>query len=407
MRLQGTGRRLRYNPPRMAISSRPRRTRLIRLILLGFSFASSLLVAELAVRLVRPQAVMTVSPGLYQPDDPRRYRIAPGFQGRITNQAEFDTEVVTNQAGLRGPEVGPKPADSLRILAIGDSFTFGVGARQEETWPARLERRMSNVQVLNAGAPGFGVPDEVAWFESHGVGLQPDAVVVAVFLANDLQDASPDQPKVAVVDGSLVVPGETGGLRRWLYYHSHLFRLLKSSVLEGRVRSLLGLREPWAKRELRAELSLYAPALPEELRKGAEATEAAVARLAARGVPAVAVLIPSLPQVDPRRWTALLDQFSLDPAGHDPRRPNRLFRQIFERHGIPVLDLSDTFAAAVRQGQRIYYPIDQHLTPAGYDLMARTIGEFLPGALEEPETGSMHSADGSILPPPRDKPRGR
>jgi lysophospholipase L1-like esterase len=373
------------------------RTRLVRLIFLGISFFFSLLVAELAIRIVRPQAVMTVTPGLYQPDPPRRYRIAPGFQGRITNQAEFDTAVATNREGLRGPEVGPKPAGSLRILAIGDSFTFGVGARQDETWPARLEKRMPNVQVLNAGAPGFGVPDEVAWFEAHGAGLQPDLVVVAVFLANDLQDASPDQPKVAVVDGSLVVPGETGGLRRWLYYHSHLFRLLKSSVLEGRVRSLLGLKEPWATRELRAEFSLYGPELPEEIRKGAEATEAAVGRLASRGIPVAAVLIPSLPQVDARRWTALLDRFGLDPASHDPRRPNRLFRAIFERHGVPVLDLTDTFESAVRQGQRIYYPIDQHLTPAGYDLMARTIGDFLPGALRlSPEMGSMSSADGSI-----------
>jgi lysophospholipase L1-like esterase len=358
------------------------RTRLVRLLFLCFSFAFSLWIAEIAVRLVRPQAVMTVTPGLYQPDGPRRYRIAPGFRGRITNQAEFDTEVVTDSQGLRGPEVGPKPAGGLRILAIGDSFTFGVGARQDETWPARLERRMPNVQVLNAGAPGFGVPDEVAWFEAHGAGLQPDAVVVAVFLANDLQDASPDQPKVAVVDGALVVPGETGGLRRWLYYHSHLFRLLKSSVLEGRVRSLLGLKEPWATRELRGEFSLYTPELPGELRKGAEATDAAVGRLASRGIPVAAVLIPSLPQVDPRRWTAVLSQLGLDPSGHDPRRPNRLFREIFERHGVPVLDLTDTFEAAIRQGQRIYYPIDQHLNPAGYDLMARTIGEFLPGALK-------------------------
>lgn len=378
------------------------RTRLVRLIFLGVSFAFSLFVAELAIRVVRPQAVMTVTPGLYQPDAPRRYRIAPGFRGRISNQAEFDTEVATNREGLRGPEVGPKPVGSIRVLAIGDSFTFGVGAQQEETWPARLERRMPDVQVLNAGAPGFGVPDEVAWFEAHGVDLQPDAVVVAVFLANDLQDASPDQPKVAVVDGSLVVPGETGGLRRWLYYRSHLFRLLKSSVLEGRVRSILGLKEPWATRELRAEFSLYTPTLPEEMRKGAEATEAAVARLTSRDVPVVAVLIPSLPQVDPRRWTAVLSQLGLDPASHDPRRPNRLFREIFERHGVPVLDLTETFEAAVRQGERIYYPIDQHLTPAGYDLMARTIGDFLPGVLRRsPETGSMHSADGSIRPDPR------
>jgi lysophospholipase L1-like esterase len=392
--------------------------RISRLVLLAFSLAFSLLIAELAVRLVRPQAVMTVSPGLYEPDPPRRYRIAPGFHGRISNQAEFDTEVATNREGLRGPEIGPK--SGLRILAIGDSFTFGVGAQQDETWPARLEQILG-AQVLNAGAPGYGVPDAVAWYERYGVRLDPDLVIVAVFLANDLQDASPDQPKVAVVDGALVVPGETGGPRRWLYYHSHLFRLLKRSVLEGRVRTMLGLKEPWATRELRAEFSLYGPALPGELRRGAEATESAVARLASHRVRTVAVLIPSLPQVDPQRWKAVLAQLGLDPAGHDPRRPNLLFREIFERHGVPVLDLTDTFEQAVKDGQRIYYPVDQHLTPAGYELMARTIAERLPdlkrtvlppetgpAGVTAPVTGSIHSAvrepsqaDRSTRPRPR------
>jgi lysophospholipase L1-like esterase len=340
-----------------------------RLLLLSFSLLASLLFAELAVRLVRPRAVMTVSRGLYQPDPPRRYRVAPGFRGTIANEVEFDTPVSTNSLGLRGPEVGPKRG--LRILALGDSFTFGVGAGQKETWPARLAEILG-AEVLNAGAPGFGVPDAVAWYERYGAELDPDVVVLAVFLANDLQDASPDQPKVAVVDGQLVVPGETGGLRRWLYYHSHLFRLFKSSVLEGGLRTRLGLREPWAVRELRSELSMYSPTLAPELQRGAEITEQAVRRLEGKKV--LAVLIPSLPQVDPAKWQAVLAQLGLDPAQHDPLRPNRLFRGIFERHGIPVLDLTETFRKA---GRRIYYPIDQHLTPEGYELIARSVAEAL------------------------------
>ncbi len=372
----------------------PARKRLVRLILLGFSLLFSLLIAELAVRLVRPQAVMTVSRGLYQPDPPRRYRIAPGFRGTISNQIEFNTEVSTNSFGLRGPEIGPKRG--RRVLALGDSFTFGVGARQEEAWPARLAEILG-AEVLNAGAPGFGVPDAVAWYERYGAQLDPDVVVLAVFLANDLQDASPGQPKVAVVDGALVVPGETGGLRRWLYYHSHLFRLVKSSVLEGGLRTMLGLREPWAVRELRSEFAMYSPNLPEELQRGAEATEQAVARLAGKRV--LAVLVPSLPQVDPAKWQAVLAQLGLDPAQHDPLRPNRLFRGIFERHGVPVLDLTGTFRKAVGESKRIYYPVDQHLTPAGYEVMARAVGRALtpvpsPGPPSTPAPG-----EGRPLPP--------
>src|SRR4029079_7866623 len=133
-----------------------------RLLLLAVSAGFGLLVAELAVRLIRPQAVMVVSRGLYEPDPPRRYRLHPGLRGTMTNRVEFDDPISVNQMGLRGPEIGPKPPGTLRVLALGDSFTFGVGARVGETYPAQLEKALRargvRTEVLNAGVPGFGVP---------------------------------------------------------------------------------------------------------------------------------------------------------------------------------------------------------------------------------------------------------
>jgi lysophospholipase L1-like esterase len=364
----------------------PIRRLLARLLLLGGSVAVGLLAAELAVRLVRPQPVMLVSQGLYAPDPPRRYHLQPGFRGTVTNRVEFDTRFAINREGLRGPEIGPKAPGTLRVLALGDSFTFGVGAQEEETYPARLQQilrtRRIRAEVLNAGAPGFGVPDEVAWFERWGRPLQPDVVVLAVFVANDLQDAAPGGPKAMAVDGALMVQGEKkSSLSRWLYYHSHLYVLLKTSALGGMVRRLLGSPEPLETRELRAELDLYAKdRLPELLQQGAAATEQAVAELVRSkdGARVLAVIIPSLLQVDPVRWRASLARFGLDPARYDRNRPNALFRGIFERHGIPVLDLTEPFAEAIQKGERIYYPIDQHLTPAGYRLMAEQVAGRTP-----------------------------
>jgi lysophospholipase L1-like esterase len=369
-----------------------RRRRLLpRLVLLATSLALSLLLAEGALRLARPQEVMTVSRGLYEPDPPRRYRLHPGHRGRISNHVEFDHPVVVNRFGLRGGDATAAPASEpagatagvRRILALGDSFTFGVGAAEDETYPARLQAHLRAAGlpsvVWNAGTPGFGVPDAVWWYQRWAAEppLAPDLVVVAAFLANDLRDAAPSSP-VRVVDGELVVEGErSGGLRRRLYYHSHLFRLLKASLLEGPLRQRLGLAEPWARRERRAELELYGATLPAELAAGAAATDDAVAQLAElasqRGAQVLAVLVPSLPQVDPRRWQAVHAELGVDPRGHDPRRPNRLFRQIVERHGIAVLDPTEALAAAVARGEPIYYPRDQHLTPAGYDLLARQV----------------------------------
>jgi hypothetical protein len=44
-----------------------------------------------------------------------------------------------------------------------------------------------------------------------------------------------------------------------------------------------------------------------------------------------------------------------------------------------VVDLTGTFAGAVARGEKIYYEIDQHLTPAGYALMATKVAM---GAIE-------------------------
>jgi hypothetical protein len=352
-----------------------------RLLLLGFSLGAGLLIAEVAVRLVRPQAVMTVSRGLYVPDPPRRYRLQPGFQGTVSNRVEFDTRVSINREGLRGPEIGPKASGTLRVLVLGDSFAFGVGAQGDETYPARLQEilrsRGIRAEVLNAGAPGYGVPDETAWFERWGKPLAPDVVLVTVFIGNDLQDAVPG-PKPMAVDGALVMPGENAGsLSRWLYYHSQLFVLIKNSSLGASLRRLLGRPEPLETRQQREEFDLYAKAgTSERVRQGAAETERAVAALAADagGARVLAVIIPSLIQVDPQRWQANLQRFGLDPARYDLTHPNEIFRGIFARHGIPVVDLTAPFSQALARGQKIYYSIDQHLTPAGYRLAAERIG---------------------------------
>lgn len=355
----------------------------VRLFLLGISTLIGLLLAEFAVRLARPQPVMVVSRGLYQPDPPRRYRLQPGFRGMLTNRVEFDTQIAVNRAGLRGPEIGPKAPGTLRVLAVGDSFVFGVGAQAEETYPAQLQRilrsRGLKAEVLNAGEPGFGVPDAVAWYQRWGWPLEPDVVLVATFLGNDFQDAAPGGPKVEAVDGVLKVRGETTGvLSQWLYYHSHLYVLLKSSNLGRPIRRLLGRPEPLETRQLRGELDLYEKGtVAKVFREGGAAQEKALAALVESGGGAriVGVIVPSLIQTDPARWQASLKRFGLDARKYDPGQPTRWAREMFIRQGIPVVDLTEPFSQAIRNGRKIYYPIDQHLTPEGYRLMAETVAQ--------------------------------
>lgn len=354
----------------------------VRLVLLLVSVALSLGAAEIALRLFRPQAVLLVDRGLYAPESPAGHRLNPGFQGRITNRVEYDTGVSINREGLRGPEIEPKRPGRMRILVLGDSFVFGVGAEEPQSYPRRLEAMLRgkgvDAEVLNAGVPGYGFTEIAEWFERHGKRLEPDLIVVTAFLGNDFEDAMPGQGRSVVVDGALRLSGEEGwSLARTLYYHSHLYLALKTSKVGAVLRRVLGMRAPLDARMVLAELGHYRksdrPAVDAQEKA---VIDAACTRLlaAAAGTPVHLVLIPSPLQVDPAQWTRTVAAARADPADYDPHQPIDWFEHE-SRWGaaVPIVDVSGTFAAAIRGGEKIFFPIDRHLTPAGYDLLAREV----------------------------------
>ncbi len=129
---------------------------------------------------------------VYVPDPDTFFRLAPNLDvGRTANPRIFDLR--TDSRGLRGPEPArPKSADTLRVVAVGDSCTFGSGAPQSGTYPAQLEARLATerpfrVEVLNAGVPGFTSFQALRLLEIEGFALEPDAVV----FASGVNDASP------------------------------------------------------------------------------------------------------------------------------------------------------------------------------------------------------------------------
>jgi len=79
-----------------------------------------------------------------------------------------------------------------RIAILGDSYVFGYGVDQEETFPARLEARWRGrgiaADVINGGVPGYAGTQERILLEKHVLPLHPVLVLVAVF-ENDVSDS--------------------------------------------------------------------------------------------------------------------------------------------------------------------------------------------------------------------------
>ncbi len=90
--------------------------------------------------------------------------------------------VNTGPQRLRGAGFEPAPAPGVfRILALGDSTTFGWGVEDHESWPALLEARLraqgGAVEVLNAGVPSQGVAGMAAYLLNLGVKLGAHGVI--------------------------------------------------------------------------------------------------------------------------------------------------------------------------------------------------------------------------------------
>lgn len=357
--------------------------------MLALSVGLSLLAAELVVRMVRPQPRLVITPGgFYTADPPGRYRLSPGYRGRIYNRAEYSNTIRINKQGLRGGELGATDQGGRRILTIGDSFVFGVGVEDTETFTALLAERKSDsgteTEGLNAGIPAFGVPDAVSWMSRHGVALEPDLVIMAIFLGNDLVDASPDREEILLVDGLLVPGKSSGGLKAWAYRHSHLYVAIKGLLEQPGfmpLRSRLGLGEPWKMRTLREEFGVYKRSANRDLAPAIAATDEALGRLVdlaeTNGFDLVSVLIPSEIQVDPERWRGGLASLDLDPDEYNPGTPTDIFKVLLEEHDIPVLDLGPLFAEGLANGEDLYFRLDRHWTTKGHTVAAERLSEFL------------------------------
>jgi len=155
----------------------------------AFSIVLALLGAELALRSAgydpRKEALNGRVQLVCKSQSPGRgYELMPCASG-----VGWGTNVNVNQHGFRGPEVDLDAAGRTRIVALGDSITFGNDLAFPETWPAALERELrkagQSVDVLNLGLGGYDTMQEVATLEAIGLEFRPEQVIVG-YCVNDL-----------------------------------------------------------------------------------------------------------------------------------------------------------------------------------------------------------------------------
>lgn len=125
------------------------------------------------------------------------FKAMPPYLTNIYDTFEFDSIATISAQGLRNDIVTmPKPKGVYRILAIGDSFTFGWGVDLLESWPKRLEQKFREegkaVEIINAGFPGAGPMDERYVCKAYKDQFDVDAIMWGAYTDDLYQSASRD-----------------------------------------------------------------------------------------------------------------------------------------------------------------------------------------------------------------------
>ena len=159
-----------------------------------------------------------------------------------------------NEQGFRDEDFSEeKPADTYRILVLGDSFVVGVGVAREDRFSDQLERMLQQVgarprvEVYNLGLAGRDVPDLAHLMEKYGPRYSADLVLIAV-RASLLHEVGRRNAIRADGDAPLPRAATFSFLRRY----SFILNIPREPVQAG-LRRAVALLPAWSARPAEAE----------------------------------------------------------------------------------------------------------------------------------------------------------
>lgn len=196
---------------------------------IAFGLLVGLVTLEIGLRLVPEETLnllitrRLVRQQLYQVDPQIGWRLRPNASGRYFLTGEYDVLVQTNPYGLNDFEHSyQKSPDTYRILILGDSFAEGANVPMTAGFPYVLEECLNehyqqSIEVINGGVSYYATSEELFFLQHEGLRYEPDLVLVAFFVGNDIEAYAARETEDGWLDslgGYLIELDETGQLKK-------------------------------------------------------------------------------------------------------------------------------------------------------------------------------------------------
>jgi len=327
--------------------------------------ATGLIVTEGALRMLG-----LAHPGLYIYDRYSGWKLRPNAS--LWQPQEGKAYVVVNSAGMRDREHPvSKPANTIRVAILGDSFTEAKQVPTQQTFCAVIERELKacpalngrSVETLNFGCDSYGTAQELMTLRHRVWQFSPDVVVLAICTGNDIRNDSVElegdkcQPFFTYRDGELVATGPFEESAWFRFLCMMRFESQRSATLNvlGQLRSAL--RARWRRRrtlaqQFKAGVSepglddwVYKPPRTDAQNAAWSAAEGEIEMVhqeaAAHGARFLAVTLSNGIQVypDPALRRAYMERWGMDDLFY----PDHRIQALGQRLGFDVLNLAPAF----------------------------------------------------------------
>lgn len=343
------------------------------------SMLVTLLILEFLVRMFSPQDLRL---NFTQWDDYVGFVHIPSIEGTTVHQ-DYRMVVRINSKGLRDREFDyKKETNTYRIGVFGDSFTFGEGVQDNETYPKLLEHLLNadeqlkatgkGIEVLNFGIGKTGTSHQYAFYRKEGKKYDLDLVILGFLGANDFYDNVPGV--FTLENGQLThAPAAYSSIRKmqkivyyfpfykWLTAHSHLVNLVrkKATVLDDRWRT---------QANTKTEDDGQAQAQTE--RRAVETTKKLLSEFVRETKQdGTKLIMVTLPAKDHKPF-----------AADGKNEPHILYYRKLETEikKIPDLEILDVIPLFLRlPADPYYFAHDSHMTTLGLQLVALEIKNYL------------------------------
>lgn len=320
------------------------------------------------------------------------WKMIPNATGDFFSR-EFSTDIKINNQGFRDDDFPfEKALGKKRIAIIGDSYAWGFGVEENETFSTILEQKLGEgYEVLNFGVSGYGTDQYYLLLNSTVFAYHPDIILIT-FHPNDVENTGNaeayDYPKPLFIlrNESLILTNvpvpqkETWDSRHfsllqkinfffsryshaWIFMKKHVKSIISSYTNythKNNVHSSDGF--VMYKKEYAGEY-LYYQQLQAALYKE-------IAMLAAEKKTILVVLyIPPKESINEDDFFAAVESAGVDPNLYDNNKPEQLIQEIAAENNISFIDLTEPF-----QNKTEYYFIrDPHWTKEGHAAAAEVI----------------------------------